>query len=110
MEIQKSIITASYTRHQLGQLWRETKTNTSSRRKTKRVYALETAPLTDGLKSNLKVYLFKDLRQSRDFKTTYGQVEDGESRSNTSKKPMEEVNKELNNKPQKKAEKEEKQG
>ena len=69
---------------------------------SKLMYALDVTPLTQGDRSSLNACFFKGLRQIMGFKTTYGQMFNEEEKSNTNKKLMEEVNKELNDRPKKK--------
>ena len=68
----------------------------------KLLYALDVTPLTENDRNSLNACFFKGLRQIMGFKTTYGQLFSGEEKSNTNKKLMEEVNRELNNKPKNK--------
>ena len=104
-------MTASYTIHKLGKFW---KRSTLSKRKkilmyeaivtSKLMYVLDATPLTTGDYNSLNACFFKGLRQILGLKTTYGQMFSEEERSNTNKKLMEEVNKELGNKGPKKTE------
>ena len=60
---------------------------------TKLMDALEITPLTKAAKNRLDAAYLRGLRQIMDMKTTIGQKKDGEEKTNTNQKVLEEASK-----------------
>jgi hypothetical protein len=99
-EIIRRINGAAYVRRKLDLFWR--KAELSKRRKVimyealisaKMLYALETLPIHQNMYDRIDAAYYKGLRQIMDWKTTFGQMEEGEDRTNTNERLIIEQNK-----------------
>ena len=90
MEILKRISKAAYGRNRLNTFWRKTKL--SKRKKiliyealisSKLMYAMETVPIPEGWGDRIDAEYLKGIRQILDMKTTYGQMQEGNARTNS---------------------------
>ncbi len=62
---------------------------------SKLLYALEAVPLPEAMYDRIDAAYFKGLRQILDFKTTYGQQQEGQERTNTNEALIQKMNDEL---------------
>ena len=99
-EIIRRINGAAYVRRKLDVFWR--KAAISKKQKVimyeslisaKLLYALETLPIPQNMYDRIDAAYYKGLRQIMDWKTTYGQMQEGEEATNTNEKLIQELNK-----------------
>ena len=62
---------------------------------SKLLYALEALAIPEPMYDRIDASYFKGLRQILNFKTTFGQQQQGQARTNKNKTPIEKVNAEL---------------
>ena len=102
-EIKRRIRKAAYGRQKLATFWSKGAMN--KRRKliihetliaTKLMYGLETLALPKGWEDRIDAAFMKGIRQILNIKTTYGQMQTGEERTNTNNYVIEQINQEMN--------------
>ena len=104
-EIIRRINNAAYVRKKLEIFWAKARLN--KRQKilmyealisSKLLYALEAIPIPKQMYDRIDASYLKGFRQILNFKTTFGQMQDGEARTNSNLKLMEAISKELSTK------------